>query len=151
MMAVIDTTGADASAAFETFMATGFWFVVVDLFDITLLTLGWPRDAQGHGLTLRYTTTEYDVPWRGNVYQGAYTYAGGPGHDPAPKLERGVIKTVIGTEVGTMSLTVLLNGTEMLPPAATSADPFNLAEAIAAGLFEGAHVRLTRLYLQNHP
>jgi hypothetical protein len=149
---VRDTSGADVSAAFETFMeARDGWFVVVDLFDITLLTLGWPRDGAGHGMTLRYTTSEYDVPWGGEVYQGGYAYAGIADHEPAPRIERGVIKTVIGTEVATMSLSFLLDGTELLPPAAAGADPFGLAEAIGAGLFEGAHVKATRLFLSNHP
>lgn len=126
-------------------------FVMADLFDITLLSLGWPRDTAGNGMTLRYCTTEYDIPWASNVYQGGYTYAGQPDHDPAPRIERGVVKTTIGTEVGTMSLSILLDGTELLPPAATGATQFGLAEAIGAGLFEGAHVRATRLFLSNHP
>jgi len=139
--------GVDRTANLKALFAASQTFVMVDLYEVTLLTLGYPLP-----LTLRWCDWQHDIPFEGVTWFGGSRLASTSG-ESGPRIQRGQIKHQLGVEVDTLDVTLMLDGTDLLPPAdgnpATSR--FGLAEAVKGGLFEGARVTLRRLFLPAPP
>jgi hypothetical protein len=129
---------------------------MVELYDLVLTGLGHPSK-----LTFRWCDQPFDVPFYKPQPEGgaAAVYAGGlhvdaagvP--DPAPLLQRGTRRDVIGVEVDSLDVDLFLDGTELLPPAdgGGSTPRLGLSEGIMAGVFDGAYCTMRRLYLAQPP
>lgn len=139
-----DTT----NAARAYLRATGDKVAFIDLYEITLTTLGTVNTTTGvlTPLVLRHCSLDMDVVFEGVLYAGGGLAAGW-------RIQRKNMRGGIGTGVDTMDLTILSDGTERLPPAdGNDATPtFGLGEAIHGGIFEGAHVVYRRLLLSQLP
>jgi Phage conserved hypothetical protein BR0599/Uncharacterized conserved protein (DUF2163) len=148
-------TFTDTTSVYNDLMATRM-FVPIDLYDIALLTLGNPDP-----LVLRWASSYYDVPFPSpypeggvfveQVYAGSCRYAGSPVEASSPRPDGGALKHTIGVEVDTLTLDLLIDANDKLPPAADDAPQFILAEAVRARMFEGAIVVQRRLFLPRHP
>ena len=128
----------------------------VELYDAQLPGLGYATP-----LVLRWCDQPFDVTFPTPdttattlaVYAGGTHVAASGAAEPSPKIQRGQRKESIGVEVDSLDVDVFLDDTEYLPAAdgGGSTPRFTLAEAVLAGLFDGAVVTLRRVVLPLPP
>lgn len=112
-----------ASTALKNFLAGSTReFYRANLYTITLLT----------GQVYRYTDADRDLTSGGNSFSSS-----------GPRLSRSTVETALGTEVSKMQLTIADDGST----AVIAGLP--ILRAIAAGLFDGATVRVDCAIMQN--
>lgn len=146
-------TFTDTATAYETFMATATHCTMVDLHEVRLPHLGYGLLGAGvTGMVLRYCDKEYDVPFEGVTYAGGTHIVAGLA-DPVPRVQRKQIRTVLGTEVDSLDVSITLDGTEKLPSAdgGGGTPRWTVRDAIRVGLFDGALWSLRRRFLTGPP
>lgn len=148
-------TFTDTTLALRNFCKTATQVTMIDLHEIRLMNLGYGLIGTGKtGMILRYCDKEYDTPFEGVVFAGGAHIANGLG-EPAPRVERKQIRTVIGTEVDALDVTVYLDSDNDGPlPAADGGGGtprWTVRDAIRVGFFDGAIYSLRRFFLANPP
>lgn len=98
-------------------------FLMTDLLTVTL----------AGGGVLRLTSADINITSGGNIF-----YTGGNGY---PLFTRGMTRTVIGVEVDTLDLEFFADASTLI-----SGQPF--LQAVRAGAFDSARIRLDRAFMQ---
>lgn len=112
-----------ASGALVTLLNSGAEFFMADLYTLTLK----------NGTVTRYTSFDANLTWNSNTW-----LSGGP------VIERGNTRTVIGLEVDTLSLKISPKDADLLGTQSWFA-------AAAAGVLDGAQIKLDRAFIETLP
>jgi uncharacterized phage protein (TIGR02218 family) len=112
-----------ASGALVTLLNSGVEFFMADLYTLTLK----------NGTVTRYTSFDVDLTWNSNTW-----LSGGP------VIDRGNTRTVIGLEVDTLSLKISPKDTDLIGTQSWFA-------AAAAGVLDGAQIKLDRAFIETLP
>lgn len=111
-----------ASTALKNLLNTGTRFAIADCYEITL------QD----GTLIRWTDAEVPISASGSSFTLPYFSVG-------PLIQRTRIKNSVGVSVDDLTLTLTDDGS-------TGVGTLTLLQALAAGRFDGARVRLLRVY-----
>lgn len=110
-----------ASTALITLLNSGNEFYMADLYEFTLID----------GTVLRYADYDIDVNYNGNLYTSSGTL-----------FQRDKVRTVIGVEVDTMSLSLFPKATDLVAG-------IGWVQAAAKGILDGAVLKLQRVFMSS--